>query len=252
MGEIWTSLLLKPMMNALMGLYFAFDNFGMAVVALTVLISVVSLPLMLPSLKSAEKMRELQPQLDKLKKKWAGDKEKLARAQMDFYKEKGINPAGGCLPQILRLVVLIAMYSVFQKVMSAQTGGDFGPVKELLYSVFQLPEGFQINLKFLGMDLAKPDLWHLGKIPLPGILLSGAAAAQFLSGKMMMPATSKKEEGKKEGEGGDMMTMMQNQSLYMMPLMTLLFGYTFPAGLILYWLTMSLVMAGQQALLKKK
>ena len=139
------------MMNALMGLYFAFDNFGMAVVALTVLISVVSLPLMLPSLKSAEKMRELQPQLDKLKKKWAGNKEKLARAQMDFYKEKGINPAGGCLPQILRLVVLIAMYSVFQKVMSAQTGGDFGPVKELLYSVFQLPEGFQINLKFLGI-----------------------------------------------------------------------------------------------------
>jgi len=74
MGEIWTSLLLKPMMNALMGLYFAFDNFGMAVVVLTVLISVVSLPLMLPSLKSAEKMRELQPQLDKLKKKWAGNK----------------------------------------------------------------------------------------------------------------------------------------------------------------------------------
>ena len=69
------------------------------------------LPLTAPSMKSAQKMKELAPELAKLKKKWAHNKEKLAKAQMDFYKERGVNPASGCLPQIIQIIGQISASS---------------------------------------------------------------------------------------------------------------------------------------------
>lgn len=262
-GQVWTLVLIQPLLNALVGLNFLFGSFGWAIVALTVLISLVSLPLMLPSLRSAEKMKELQPQLKKLQERWKDDKQKLAKAQMDFYKEKGINPASGCLPQIIRLLLLIALYNVFQRVMNAQSAGDFSSIRDLVYSFVNIPDNFALNLKFSYLDLVKPDVIRINNIPLPGVFLLLAAVTQFISGKMMLPKEPnskhqasnnklKQKDSKTENNKEDMMAAMQSQSLYMMPLMTVVFGYSFPSALVLYWLTMSLVMMGQQMLLKKQ
>jgi len=89
-------------------------NLGLSIIALTLLIKVVLLPLVIPTIKSAKKMQELKPALDKLKAKHT-DKTKLQQAQLELYRQHGINPAAGCLPQIVQIIVLIALYQVFLK-----------------------------------------------------------------------------------------------------------------------------------------
>jgi YidC/Oxa1 family membrane protein insertase len=107
------NLLIAPFVNALFGFYYLTGSFGWSVIIVTVLIRLLLVPLVLPSLKSAKKMAELQPKLKKLQEKFSKDKEQLAKAQMDLYKQEGINPLSGCLPQIAQLVILIIFFQAF-------------------------------------------------------------------------------------------------------------------------------------------
>ena len=109
------NLFIAPFVNALFGFYYWWGNFGWSIVAVTVMIKLILLPLILPSLKSAKKIRGLQPKLNSLKEKYGNDKQALAKAQMDLYKQEGINPMSGCLPQILQIVVLLLFFSTFNK-----------------------------------------------------------------------------------------------------------------------------------------
>ena len=106
--NIWFTLLQQPLLNGLIGFYQLFGNVGVSIVAVSVLIKLILTPLTLPSLKAAGKMKELGPKIDRLKKKYKDDKKGFAKAQMELYKQEGVNPAAGCLPQILQIVVLIA------------------------------------------------------------------------------------------------------------------------------------------------
>src|SRR5574344_1100837 len=81
-----------PFVNALFGFYYLFGNLGWSIIAVTIIIRLVLMPLVLPSLKSAKKMQKLQPKLKKLQEKYGKDKEGLAKAQMEFYKQEGVNP----------------------------------------------------------------------------------------------------------------------------------------------------------------
>lgn len=211
---------------------------GWAIIGLTVAIRLILTPLTLPSLKSAQKLKDLQPELSKLKEKYGSDKQAFAKRQLEFYKEKGVNPAAGCLPQIVQIVILIALFQAFQ---STLVGGD------------------GLNTRFAYLDLTKPDLLAIPAInlfglvidKLPGIFLIGAAATQFLSSKLMMPVVSKEKQlaKKTEGQTDDMAVAMQQQMLYLMPIMTLFIGFKFASGLVLYWLTFSLIMLAQQLML---
>lgn len=219
------------------------QSFALALIALTVLIRLLLVPLTLPSLRAAQKIRELQPELLKLKKRYKNDKTRLAQEQLKLYQKHGASPASGCLPQIIQIVILIALYQVFQKVL---TGG-----------VSQ-----EINTSFWYLDLTKPDRLTLPftleflnfKIKnLPGILLITTVIVQFLSSKAMYTstqATAARAE-KTPGEQDDLGAAMQTQMLYFMPLMTLFIGLSFPSGLVLYWLTFSLFMLVQQLVMMR-
>lgn len=260
--SIWFILLYQPLVNGLIFFYKLLGaNLGWAIIVMTVVIRFLLTPLTLPSIKATTKMRQLAPELEKLKKKYKKDKQALARAQLELYKKHGANPAAGCLPQILQIVILIALFQAFNQVL--KTDGDIiTKLNQVLYPMLKLKEGSKLSLKFLYLDLGKPDFFQLpfkitfGKIvfdKFPGIFLLGAAITQFLSSKLMMPQ-AKKEEAiakKTEEQTDDMATMMQTQMLYMMPLMTILIGFTFPSGLVLYWLTFSLFMVVQQLFVKK-
>jgi YidC/Oxa1 family membrane protein insertase len=255
MSEIWHALLYQPLVNALIFLYqIFFNNLGLAIIGLTVLIRVVLIPLTLPSLKASQKMKELAPEIAKLKKKFKGDKQGFAKAQMALYKKHGANPAAGCLPQIVQLIVLIALFQAFRNVLSAD-GEMITRLNEVLYPSLQLASGTVINTKFLYLNLTKPDLIPLpggflgGLIPgIPGPFLLGAALVQFVSSKMMMPAVSaaEKQAKKTPGEADDMAAMMQKQMIYLFPIMTIFIGFSFASGLVLYWFTFSILMAVQQ------
>lgn len=238
----------QPLLNLLILFYHLFfNNLGLAIIALTILIRVVLTPVLLPSMRAMNKMKELAPELEKIKKRHAGDKTKLMQAQADFYKEKGVNPAAGCLPQLVQIVVLIALFQGFSQVL--YPNGDVVPrLNGFLYSPLRISD--HLNTSFLFTDLTKPDVFRLPgvPVPLPGVFLILAAVAQFLSSKMMAPVVAKEAQVAKKTPGGmdNMAAGMQQQMLYLFPLMTIIFGFTFPAGLVLYWLALSLFQAGQQ------
>lgn len=254
------NMLIAPFVNALFALYYWLGNLGWAVVVVTVLIRLALLPLVLPSLKSAERMRDLQPKLNKLKKKYGTNKEKLAKAQMDFYKSEGINPLSGCLPQILQIAVLLMFFSAFRMVTDYVSGnGNLEKINSYLLTNFKIEEGFKFDSMFLGNDLIKTPAKAFSEgvgvgLILPLVLLVGSGLMQFLSAKKMMPAAKVDENvaKKTKGKEDDMAVVMRNQSTYMMPLMTLVIGWNFSLGILLYWFVNSAVMLGQQMVVKKK
>lgn len=248
------NIFIAPFINALFGFYYLFGNLGWSVVVVTILIRVLLLPLVLPSLKSANKMKDLQPKLNKLKEKYGKDKEGMAKAQMDLYKQEGINPLSGCLPQILQIAVLLIFFSAFNMVTSFSAGkGSVEQINSHLIQQFQINDDFKFNIDFFGSSLIRSpsDLFKEGlrvNLILPIILLVGSGLLQFLSARMMMPAaeTDKLVVEKTKDKEDDMMSAMRTQSTYMMPLMTVFIGWGFSLGILLYWFVNSGVMLLQQ------
>jgi len=259
---LWETLLYQPLVNGLILSYNLLGhNLGWAIIGITVFLRILLFPLTLPGLKTSQKMREIQPELEKLKKKLGQDKQAMAQAQLKLYRKHGANPAAGCLPMIVQIIILIALFRVFNQVLSAD-GETITKLNSLLYSWLQLPAETVFNTKFYYLELTRPDLiplpfsldlgfFKLDKIP--GLFLLGAAAVQFLSSKLMMPQAKEAEKAaqKTPQKKDDMASQMQKQMLFMMPAMTILIGFTFPSGLILYWFTFSLVMIVQQLLVKR-
>ena len=250
MLQLWHLLLYQPLINALIFLYqILFHNLGWAIIVLTVIIRAVLIPLTMPSLKAAKKMKELAPEIEKLKKKYGNDKQQLAKAQMELYRQHGANPAAGCLPQIIQLIILIALYQAFIHVLKPD-GDVIARLNQVLYPSLKLAEGTVIKTQFFWLNLAKPDVFRLPgfSFPLPGLFLIVAALIQFISSKMMQPAVTQaqKEADKTKTKSDDMATAMQSQMLYLFPLMTIFIGYSFPSGLILYWFIFSFFTAIQQ------
>jgi len=250
--NLWQLLLYQPLVNALIGFYQLFGSLGWAIIGLTLTIRFLLLPLTWPALQAAQKMKQLAPKLEKLRKKYKNDRQKLAQAQMELYRSAGIKPLAGFLPQIIQILILIALFQAFRNVLVGN--GAIDKLNQVLYSALKLDPTTKINLHFYYLDLAKPDLIKVAGHNLPGIFLFASALGQFLSAKLMM-TTSKGQEkiAKKTPEKtDDFAAMMQTQSLYLFPLMTIFIGLSFPSGLVLYWLTFSLFNLVQQIIISKK
>ena len=254
------NLFISPFVNALMWFYGLFGNLGWSVITVTVIIKLVLFPIIWPSLKSAKKMAELQPRLKKLQEKYGKDKAGLAKAQMDFYKQEGINPLSGCLPNLLQVAVLIIFFSAFNLVIGVMDGKNkVADLNSHLIPMIKVVENFKFNQDFMGMDLATTPAKLFGtgfsvNWILVGILLLGSAGLQYLSSKLMMPSPKTDEivvKGTKDKED-DMMSAMRTQSLYMMPAMTVFIGWNFSIGMLLYWFVNSGVMLVQQLLANKQ
>ena len=230
MLELWQTIFVGPLLWLLILLtQLFFNNLGLGIIALTAAIRIVLTPFTLPSLRAAQKQKELSGELSELKKKYKEDKKKLAEEQMALFKKHGINPAAGCLPQIVQLIVLIALYQVFIKVL-----GFDGKMGNLA------PEYSFIGTRFLYLDLLKRDAFVI----LPAL----AGATQFLMTKMMLPVVKKEEKlaKKTEDKSDDLMYNMQEQMLYLGPLMTVLIAWNLPSGLVLYWLATTVFSIIQQ------
>ena len=252
------NLFIAPFVNALFGLYYLFGNLGWSIVAVTVIIRLVLMPLVWPSMKSSMKMQALQPKLKKLQEKFGKDKQALAKAQMDFYKAEGVNPLSGCLPNILQIAVLMIFFSAFNMVSGFADGKvTRETINQQLIKSYQIDSNFKFSDQFMGVSLsATPAKVIKGGVStsliLPLILLLGSGYLQYWSAKKMMPNTKadssvvKVETKDKED---DMMAAMRTQSTYMMPLMTIFIGYSFSVGILIYWFVNSAVMAGQQLLM---
>jgi len=246
---MFTTLLLEPLANGLVVFYRALgSNMGVAIIAFSLFLRVVLNPLTKPYMESMKKMKDFAPQLEKIKTKHKGDRSKYLQAQADFYKEKGVSPSAGCLPYLLQIVVLIAFFNVFSKVLSE---GDIAAnFNTLLYNPLKFAEGVVVNTKFLYLDVTKPDIFSLPKIPfsLPGPMLILSAIFQFLSAKISMPFLEEQEKvaKKTKEQSDDIQVAIQQSMVYTFPLLTLFIGLRFSSGLVLYWLLFSFYQALQQ------
>lgn len=230
--QIFHAAIYQPIYNALIFLYNVIPghDLGITIILLTVIIRVILYPLTKKQIESQKKMQEIQPEIKRVQEKYKNDKERQGRELMNLYKEKKVNPASGCLPLVVQIIFIIALYRALV------AGINFSECKDL-YSFVACPS--KIGTTFLGiLDLAKPSF----------ILAILTAAAQFIQTKMMMGKTKTALTSGKS----DFSQIMNQQMLYLGPLLTLFIGVKFPAGLPLYWLVMTLFMIGQQYLADKK
>jgi len=200
--ELYNTVLYQPLFNILIFFYniVPIKDIGIAIILITILVRLLLYPLSKSSIESQKKLQELKPQIDELKAKHKDDKEAFGRATMELYKKEKINPASSCLPLLIQLPILIAVYQVFRLGLS---NGSF----DVLYSF--IPNPGTINNMFLGfMNLAEPNT----------ILAILAGAGQYVQSKMIMNIKGGKEEvGKEEKKGNNMADAMGKQMLYIMP-----------------------------------
>jgi len=248
--NIFQLILIQPLANGLILFYRILGgNMGLAVIFFSLALRLILNPLTKPYMESMKKIKEFNPQLEKIKKKYANDKMKLAQAQADFYREKGIKPGAGCLPYLLQVVVLIAFFNVFRTTLS--NGTDITEsFNNLLYAPLKFAQDEVINTKFLYLDISKPDTFTIPGVSFsfPGLFLILAAISQFMSSKLMMKQSDVEQKVAKKTKGAedDMQVAMQRSMIYTFPLMTLVVGRNFASGLALYWLVFSLTQVYQQ------
>jgi YidC/Oxa1 family membrane protein insertase len=248
-GSVFHNLLYVPIINLLVVLYHALNfvhlpyALGFAIIALTIVIRLILYPLMTSQLKASKKMQEINPHLKKLKEKHKGDAKTLQQETMRLYKEYGINPAAGCLPVLVQLPIIWALYSVLMSIVKPGVA-TLNEVNAVLYSnSMRLVQQWDTN--FFGLPLAQNPshlISTMGPIVLLIPVLTGVF--QYIQTKMIMvpsqQSTEKKDDkdGKKKNE--DFATAFQTQSLYIFPLMIGFFSWGFPIGLSLYWNTFTI------------
>lgn len=227
MSQIFTAVFYQPILNLLIFLYntVALHDLGLAIILLTVVIRLVFWPLSKSSIKSQKALQDLQPKIEELKKKFNNDKVELSRATMELYKENKVNPFSSCLPLLIQLPFLFAVYRVFRD--------GIGNKLDFVYPFISRPEVIN-TLSFGFLDLVKPNI--------PLAILAGLA--QFWQAKMMI--TTKPAIDTPGSKDESMAAIMNKQMLYFMPAITVFIGLSLPGGLTLYWFVLTFLTAVQQ------
>jgi len=229
--------LYRPLFNLLIWLYDVIPgaDIGFAIIALTVLVKLALWPLTNASLKSQKALQDLQPKLDALKTEHKEDKEKLAKAMMELYAKEKVNPLSSCLPILVQIPILIALYRVLSDGLHAES-------LAALYPFVHNPGS--INALFLGIV-------NLGQRSIPLAVLAGGF--QFWQTRMLIARRPPKPVRGTEGAKDEEMLASMNQSmLYFMPVMTVVIGASLPGGLTLYWVAINVVSIVQQYLVFRK
>jgi len=242
--QAFNVILYQPLLNilVLLYLYLPGHDFGIAIIILTVLIKFLFYPLGRQSIKSQKALSELQPKMKEIQEKYKQDKEKQTKEIMALYKREKISPFSGCLPILIQLPVLIALYRVFWNGLQPEQ-------MNLLYNFVQSP-GI-INANFLGLvDLSRAvsfvteqgeRIYLWGNI----VLIFIVGITQFIQVKMIGPRKSKKQ-------GANFSDQMQKQMQYFMPAFMVLILLRLPSALALYFLTSTLFTIIQQYVILRK
>lgn len=199
-------------------------NWGLAIILLTVGINLLLFPLTRASFLSMKRMQDLQPQMTRLREQYKNQPEKMHKEMMDLYKKHKVNPFGGCLPMLLQMPVFIALYVALSKSVILINAPFFWI--DDLSTPDRVPLPF--SLPFIGSEI------HL----LPLIMAAGMAVQQKFT---QMPAAAQDPA----------IAQQQKMMAVLMPIIFCFIFYTMPSGLVLYWLTNTVLMTSYQAFLKR-
>jgi len=207
-------------------------NFGISIIVFALIIKLFLYPLTHKSFESTQKMKKVQPEMEKLKKQFKGDQKQMQLELNKLYKENGVNPLGGCLPLLFQMPILFSLYPVLRYSIHLRQVG-FLWLQDLSApdTIINLP----FNIPLLGSNL--------------GILPILMALFMFLQQKMMTPNTQPTDDMDEK-----QLASMQSQKMmmYVMPIMMFVFFNNFASGLVLYWTIFNIFSMGQQYLIKKK
>lgn len=223
MGALFNEILYRPLLNALVFLYntIAFKDMGVAIIMLTVGVRVALAPFFHKSMKHQTVLQRLQPAIKKIQHDHKDNREKQAQALMELYREHQVNPFAGILLIFLQLPILIALYQVFRDIHAIPP--------EALYSFITFP------------SVVQPLFLHLINLQERSIILIGLAAlAQYIQGRISL-----------SGKRGEKAEGFARQMVFMGPALTILFFWSFPAALGLYWCATSIFSLGQQFMIQR-
>lgn len=243
MTEIWNGALVHPLMALMVLAYDVFKDVGLSIVLVTVAIRLLLYPLFVSQIRSQRAMQELAPAMNELKAKYGKDKQRLAEEQMKLYKERGYNPAMGCVPLLVQMPILFAMYSALQQVgcglgappscpgLTAEEIATFLPP----FIPNPIAGGATLDataywLPWITGGLQHPDPWRV----LP--ILAGVT--QLVASIMAQPA--------KQTVTDDPQAKMMQSMMYYFPLITVVIGWSLPSGLAVYWVTTTIFQIVQQ------
>lgn len=235
LSSLFNEVLYRPIFNALVFLYNLIPgyDFGIAIILLTILIRIILTPLTYRSIKSRYALSAIQPKIKEIQKKYK-TKEEQSRELMKTYKEHNVNPFSGCLPIIIQLPILFALYKVLMNVLKPEN-------LSVLYPFVRNPG--TINPSFLGIvDLSVPNV----------ILAVLAGVSQFFYSKLTMKYTPSMPQLDPQKSAANIQKTMSKQMLYFMPILTIIIALKFPAGLPFYWLISTLLGMGQEYYLLNK
>jgi YidC/Oxa1 family membrane protein insertase len=259
----------------LAALYGFIRNYGLAIIALTLISRIAMYPLTRKQMHSMRKMQALQPEVTRVRTKYKNNKQKMNEEMMALYKESGVNPLGGCLPLLLQMPIFIALFSVlraplkymgYHLVGSTTTGhwvvneGVSGIMRTLQQSslaqgLLDVPDKVNTFLGFLRLDCsARATMPSFDAVQLPGnaspcpqswlhavpyiVLLIAMTATTYVQQKQMQAS---QDPNNPQAQQAKMMARI-------FPIMFLFFGFTFPVGLVIYWTTSNLWGIVQQRL----
>jgi len=222
-GAIWELIILNPMINVMIVVTkVLFNNLGLTIIALTLIIRAAMYPMTRRQLISAKKMQELQPKLAELQKKFGKDRQKMAKEQMTLYKEAGVSPTGCIVPMLVQTPVWIALYQSITRVLAVGPEALLNLSRHLYSSWGTVFDQVPLSSRFLWFDMGVADKF----LALP--ILVGVT--MWIQQKMTTP------------EYADPQQQANSQMmLWMMPLLFTFMSLSFPSGLALYWLVSNIV-----------
>lgn len=212
----WFDIVSKPLMWAMLHIYKVVQNYGLAIILLTLFIKAIFWPLTAKSYKSMKAMQQLAPKMAKLKEKYKDDRVAMNRETMQLYKTYKVNPLGGCLPMLIQMPVFIGFYRLL----------DYS--LELRHAPFLLwIQDLSAPERLFHLPFKVPYMMEPTGIPVLTILMG----ASWMLQQKLSPTT------------GD---PTQARIMMFMPIVFTVIFVNFPAGLVLYWFVNNLLSIGQQ------
>jgi YidC/Oxa1 family membrane protein insertase len=218
------------------------QSFGIAIILFTILIRLVTYPLMTSQIKSSQKMQELQTNKKwlEIQEKNKGDREKLAQEQMKMYKELGISPFSSCLPMFIQFPIIFALYQSIVRALAASPA-QLLILQNAAYPILGLQNLIPVNSKFLWMNLGQPERVYMFGIGIPVLALIVAITTYVQTKVTMVPSANPK----------DQTAAMNSMMTIYMPLLLFYFSLNYASGLAIYFIISNILGVVQYALMGK-
>lgn len=265
---MFTTIIVKPIFNLLVLVYALIPghNFGLSLIVFTIIIRLLLWPLVRKQLHQAKAMRELQPEIKRIKKEAKKDRTKESQMMMELYKERGINPFSTFPILIVQLIVLIGLYSGLRKVISnpnALVTFAYPGLQHLSWMKTLAGNIHRFDDTLFGVvNLSRSALSSANGIYWPAmIIVFGSAVAQYFQSKQLIPTEKDqrslrqilKDAGKgKEADQSEVNAAVGRSTRYFLPVMIFLFTVNLASALSLYWLTGGVVAYIQQSLILRR